>query len=366
MLALKNLNRNKIRTFLTLVGVTIGVAMLVSITSYSDSIKDQFQQAVTKSFDIVVQSENASSPLASRLTEAEYQQLAAVNGVATSAGIVIGAIKTPKIPYFILTGTSSIEPLLGNLSLIGGRLMQPGKNEVLLGQRALNRFGHQIGDELVIAGGQRFAIVGSYISGTRVFDQGVLMDLDAARRLLKRENNLNLVLLRVAAGHRPRAVMSKIKSNLPHLAAARSSNLLSGFRFFVVMDKISWGLSAIALILSGVFVINTLIMSVAERTREIGILMAVGWSRGMIVQTIFLESLIICCAGGLLGMLSGWLLLWAFSQSGMMMVDWATPAISLKTMGYAMGLTLGMGVASAIYPAYVATRLTPAQALRVE
>jgi putative ABC transport system permease protein len=366
MLALKNLRRRKLRTALTLLGVGMGIASLVTISGYSRSLKDQIQQTVIKRFDLVVQSKGASSPMASRLEMPEYQNLFNVEGISEVAGIVIGAVKTDNTPYFIVAGTTSYDPLAGNLRLIAGRLPLMGSDEILLGQTAARRFKAGVGDRVSLSHEGHFTVAGIFDAGSRLFNQGAVMGLDSAQRLLNRPANLNLALIRTKGKSGVKRIIAGIQKHQPHLSVLKSRNLLGEIRLFIVVDKITVGLSAIALIISTIFVINTLAMAVIERTKEIGVLMAIGWSRGMIVRTLFAESMLICTLGGGLGILGGWLLLWGFSRSHVTGLDWSAATLPLHIVLMAMALSVLLGVISAVYPAFVASRLTPAQALRAE
>jgi len=367
MLSVKNLLRNKIRAFLTMLGVALGIALFVSVTSYSDNLKSQLQDAVTKNFDLVIQSKGAPSPIASRLIPSEYQQISKVEGVKDLTPIVIGVIKTKQTPYFLVVGTSSIEPLLNSMSMIEGRLFQPGKKELLLGRRALKGLHLKINETIELAENEKFLIAGTFITGSRLLDKGAIFNLPPAMRLLKHGEDVNLVLVRIAEGYQPEKIKKAILKKMPSLSIMKSRDLLSEIRLFQVVESFSWGISAIALIIACIFVMNTLMMSVYERTKEIGILMALGWSRWMITRTIFAESIIVCVAGGLFGNLFSFVLIYIFSVSNIAGFDWWTFAgLSPTIIMHSILLALILGVVGAIHPAIVASRLSPAQAIRYE
>ena len=366
MLPVKNLLRNKIRSALTMLGVGLGVALFVSVTAFSQNLKSQLQNAITKDFDLIIQSKGASSPLASRLTPAEYRQLKKIEGIDALPTLVIGAIKTPDTPYFLIAGISSLEPLLNSLGLIDGRLFHPKKNEILMGRRAMKRWNLKLNQKISLSDSEQFIIVGTYVTGSRIFDKGAVLSLSAAKRLLKREENVNLALAHIAPGYQPEKVMAAIQNSIPGVSVLKSKDILSEIRLFQVVDQFAWSLSSIALIIACVFVINTLMMSIYERTKEIGILMAVGWSRWMITRIIFSESIILCLLGGIFGDLIGLLFIFIFSISDITGLDWTSATLSPAIIVHSFALTLLLGLVSAIHPALVASRLSPAQAIRYE
>ena len=125
------------------------------------------------------------------------------------------------------------------------------------------------------------------------------------------------------------------------------------------------GTSAIAVLLSSLGLLNTMLMSVIERTRELGILRAVGWSRPLIVRLILGESILLSLSGVLLGTTLAWgtvLILSRYSFTQTLVPSGLTPTAA--AVGAAVGLLAG--IAGAAYPAYRATGVDPTEALRYE
>ena len=125
------------------------------------------------------------------------------------------------------------------------------------------------------------------------------------------------------------------------------------------------GTSAIAIFLSSLGVLNTMLMSVTERTRELGILRAIGWSRSLIVRMILGESLMLCVAGVVLGTAFAWVsvLILATCPFTRTLVP---PGLSLTAVVVGAAVGVLAGIAGAAYPAYRATGVDPTEALRYE
>jgi putative ABC transport system permease protein len=365
-LATKNLLCNRIRSALTLLGVTMGITAFVSVTSYSQNLKGQLQNIITNRFDLVVQAKGSTNPFLSRIRSADYEKLRAIVGIDDVPAVIIGAIEHERNPYLIVGGISSIEPLLSNIAVVEGRLFDLDKHEIILGERSLKRLNRVINEQIVLGGNGPFTIVGSYVTGSRILDNGVLMNMQDAKSVLKRGDDINICLVRITKGYRPDAVIKKIHENIPTLSVTKSSNFIGHIRIVEAADAFARAFSYIALIICIIVVSNTLLMSIRERTREIGILMAVGWSRFMIMKTILVEAVILCFLAGILGNLAGLFLLWGFSLSNITGLEWAIPAISKTLLLKSLGLSVGLGIASSLYPAILASRLSPADALRFE
>ena len=120
MISLRNLIRNKLRTFLTLSGVSIGIAMYVGVTSYANNLKSELRLLFTNQYELIVQSREATSPFSSSISREVYERLSKQKGVGSAPAIILESIKISKSPYFILAGTSSIEPVLSSISLVEG------------------------------------------------------------------------------------------------------------------------------------------------------------------------------------------------------------------------------------------------------
>jgi putative ABC transport system permease protein len=128
-------------------------------------------------------------------------------------------------------------------------------------------------------------------------------------------------------------------------------------------EAMNWATSVVALLVGTFGVMNTMFMSVFERTREIGVLIALGWRRGRILRMIIYESLALCAAAGVLGILFGIGLLQAMYQTHWMKGK-LEPYMGLDLIGLAMLLAIGVGLLSGIYPALRCTRINPSIALR--
>jgi len=366
MLALRNLIRNKLRTFLTLTGVTIGVAMYVGVTTYADNLKSELKTLFTNQYELIVQGREATSPFSSRISQQEYRELSKMEGVESMPAIIIESIKIPKSPYFILAGTSSIEPVLSSISLVEGRLPDLRRREVIIGKKASLKLHWDLNAEIELGSGKPFRIVGIYATGSRLFDTGMIMSIHDAKGVLKRMDEINIAMIRLEKGYSPRRVIDYVETHFPDVSITESQDLLGQIQFVQVIDSVSRGLSLMALVIAGVFVSNTMLMAITERTREVGILMAVGWSRLMISRVIVVETIILCVMGGVAGNGAGFLMLWLLSNSNIIGLDWATAALNYKIFINSIMLSGLLGILCSIYPAAVASRLSPVQALRFE
>ena len=173
---------------MTVLGVAVGVSLFVSLTSISAGFKSQLQDIVRGySIDIVVTSKGAATPSGSRISSAEYAALLKTEGIRNLSSVIMGPIKPAWNPYFLLIGISSFESFASKLGIVEGRVFMPGKKEVLLGAAVAEKLGFHVNEQITLAGEETYTITGIYMSGGRTFDGGAIVDLQDARRILKRD-----------------------------------------------------------------------------------------------------------------------------------------------------------------------------------
>ncbi len=367
MMVLKNLTRNKLRSLLTLFGIAMGICVFFSLTAFSGGLKSQISDLFKKyKVDILVKEKDASSVMNSTISPADYLALSRLNDVADISGILLGSLKITSNKYFVIAGISAIEPLAFKLNIIEGSAPDLGKRELLVGKAAAEKYGYRPGQKIVMGKSGVYAISGIYVTGSHLFDGGAVTSIENARDILKKPDSVSVGLIRLRQGVALERFMIELETRFPSLASLKSGEVSGHSNLINAIDVVSVALSFLAVVICCLIVSNTLVMSISERIKEIGVLMAVGWSRFKIVRTIVAESLTLCALGGVLGTFIGFLILNGFSHSDIPGLNWASPTLSIAALARAMGVSLALGLASSIYPAFIAYRFKPAQAFRYE
>ena len=365
MLALKNLLRNPVRSGLTTLGVAMGIAMLVSVSDYGKGIGTQLQNAVSNRYQLILQSRGVSTPFASLVSQSDVSRVGSLDGIDEAQPVVFGSTRTDQIPFFLVIGLASRSALAGNVSLVNGRFNREDEAEIILGHNAARILQVETGDEISLQQ-YRFDVAGTFSSESNILNSAGIVGIADAQKLLNRPGQVNVILLKLDPGAGVKSVGSQLEHEFPHLQLTRSVDILGRLELFLVIEKVTTSLGLIAVLFSILIVMNTLLMSLSERRREIGILLAIGWSRTMIARTLLLESLIISLAGGVVGIATGALALRHFSQSNIPGINWSAPGLAMETLWTALVLSAVIALLSSLYPIYLSSRLSPAQILQQE
>lgn len=362
--ALRNLSRRKTRTFLTLAGVAIGVTVVVALGSLTEGFIDQFTALASGGgTDLAAMQARVADMSLSTIDEQIVRRIAAMPEVEKVSGMVIGFVSTPEVPIMLVFGLEPDSYGIRDFKVVEGRGIQ-GRGETIVGRPIADSLHKQVGDLVRIAG-RPFRVVGIYETGVGYEDAGAVIDLREAQALFEKPRQVSFLGIKLKDPNRADQVIKEIEHRFPQITVSRSSEFIENTQDIKLTRAMVAVLSSIAIIVGSVGVMNTVLMSVFERTREIGVLRAVGWRRRRILEQILSESLLLGLAGGLIGIGLG---------VGLVLLLGQTPGFggilsgSFKPVIFLQGalVALGLGAVGGIYPALRATQFQPAEALRYE
>ncbi|RLF93107.1 ABC transporter permease, partial [Thermococci archaeon] len=188
--------------------------------------------------------------------------------------------------------------------------------------------------------------------------------IDVAREVAEIDPDIiHMVRVKVEKPGTEKEVALRINLIIPDVEATTSSEQTEQISEFLgTIETMTWAISAIAAIVGGIGIMNTMLMSVIERTKEIGVFKAVGWSNNDVLKMILLEGFLLGLFGGFLGIGGGKLSTIAFAS----FLRGFQANITLALVGEAMVFAVALGVFGGIYPAYKAASIDPIDALRNE
>lgn len=360
----RNLFRRKVRSLLTIAGVAIGIAAVVSLVAMGDGFYSQMNSMLSKGgADLAVRQDKAADMTMSALDESVGQGMAAIPGVEEVSGLVMGFASAPDSPYLLVYGYDPQEYAIRHFKIIEGTKLA-GQRQAILGKGAAKNLKLRVGQSLKLFS-TSFRVVGIYETGTPFEDGGLVISLKDAQAVFKKPQQVSFFQLKLKQPERAEEIKKIVEARYPEAFAAKSAEFSESSQDVQTTRSMTWGLSLIALLVGGIGVMNTMIMSVFERTREIGVLRAVGWRRRRIILMVLQESLLLSLMGGLVGIGLGIGLIQLISSApgiGSILSGTISPGLFLQ----AMGVALALGAVGGLYPAWRASRLSPMEALRYE
>jgi putative ABC transport system permease protein len=363
-----NLKRRKARLALTVGGIAVGVATLFALLSFSAGIASALDRELAGlGAHIIVLPIGCPYSLTLSLMQGadtmEYirgeslAEFRAVDNVEIAAPAVVGRAK--------VNGT--LTPVYGTdiqIAALKGWDLETFDGAVV-GSKAASDLGLAAGDTITVSLYAPITIVVAKIlpvTGGRD-DTFVFLPLADAQAVLALEGKISAVLVRTADVSR----VSETRSTLGHMAGVQAIppnevfDTLVGILATVRQTMILIAGIAIAV---GVFTtMNTMIMSVQERRRDIGLLRAVGATRREVFTLFLYESMTVSAIGGLVGLAVGYVATLLLPRASGLGLE-ALPQYSLSFIGICLGVAIAVGTVAALYPAMLAARVQPIRALR--
>jgi putative ABC transport system permease protein len=343
------------------------VAGIVAFTAMGDGFKAGVNEyAQSTGADLLVMNDGVADPGFSRMSVEEIEQIRnhpGVEAIATACGLP-ARLPGRKSPVLVL-GRDPSERLIGAYAgprLTGELLKTP--DEAMLGKLLADDLGLSVGDTFEMID-RNFTVSGIYETNVRFEMGSAILHIDVLREQLNIPDGSAQMLFVYLSADAP------LQETMMSLAMAHSSRrwipaamFTESFDHFAMIDPFIWAISLAALIVGGIGILNTMLMSVSERTREIGMLRAFGWPRAMVLWLILREGLLTSFLGGLVGIgigIAGAETLMRLIPQGMV-----SPLYSVQLFLIAVVTAVVVGFLGGLYPAWRASRLAPAEALRYE
>jgi len=368
----RNLFQRKIRTGLSMLGVSVAVAGVVALISVSLGLKgslDHYMEASGAS--LIVFSGQAADLVFSKVTLDDVARIRAIDGVDAVSRVHFAAFrpepkgdKGPAIPAVFLFGRYPDERIMNkyNRFLKEGRLFAK-PTEIVVSRFIAETLGWTVGTKVPIYGAD-YEVVGVFDSDVAWENGGVIIHADVLGRQLGRSDSYTILFV-YAPEDAADGVRKAIETRLPHLRAVPPRDFTNHFADQLeIVDEFIALVTVIAMAIGVLGVLNTMMMSVSERTREIGTLRALGWSRRRVLGTVLVEGLLISCIGGAFGLVLGVL----GTEALIALWSKAYLVASYLPSTFVRGglVAVLVGVSAALYPAYRAANLKPVEALRYE
>jgi ABC-type lipoprotein release transport system permease subunit len=371
IMLLKNLLRRKGRTLLTILGISIGVATIIGLGALADGLEASYNAMLSGSkSDLVLSQPDAFDISYSSVDEKLEDDLAGMSEISQLSGMLQGFIQAEGIPIFFIFGYPEDSYILSRFQIIEGVAIDSREaswakgKPLLLGSAAAEALNKQAGDTIRLMDSV-YRIVGIYRTGDGFEDGGAVLKLHDAQSLLGKPNTVSLFYIQLKDTDLKDRLIRRVERRWPKLSLSSTDDYANKQILGDMLKAYVWVIAGLAIVIGGVGMTNAQLMSVFERTREIGVLRAVGWRGWRVVAMILGESIIVSLAGGLLGVGLGWFLLFSFAEFASFFGTSVTN-IRPELFIQAFGVVLTLGVVGGVYPAWRAAGLQPVEALRYE
>ena len=375
-LILKNLIRRPMRSALTIIAIAIAIGSVVSLVGVASGFEDSFRELYErKGVDIFVLRSGTTQRLNSSLPERLGEQMEKMPGVKEVIPGLVDIVVMPGTDNInvALQGWNPGTPVFDSLQVLEGRkLTTSDEKAVMLGTVLARNLNKKVGDKIqLIADGDWFEVVAVHETNNVLENGALVLPLKELQQVMDRKGQvtgysviLDEKMKKADSDLVPntRAAIEKLDKNI---SALSTKDHLKSLTEIQLIKKMAWLTAAIALLIGLFGVMNTMVMAVNERTREIGILRAVGWRPRRVMRLVLLEAVVLSVAGALVGMLGSIVLVRALTSLPML-ANVITGNIQWEYFAYGLLLSLGVGLIGGIIPARRAAKLLPTVALRQE
>lgn len=363
---LRGLMRRPVRTGLTLVGISIGIAAVVALVGISRGFEKSWETGLkARGTDMVVSNMGGAlnpKPFSTTVRDRIVQ----LPGIAEASMLFVELMSIEDAPMMMVSSRQWDSFSWRNLKLVSGRLPKDANEQVVvLGQTAAEMLKKKVGDTIQIDVSE-LTVVGIVNGGALVEDGSVIVSLEMYQKLTGNEGKINVIDVRVTPDTNEESInklCDQINKLIPEIRAVSVAQHFSNSQAYRMIQAMSWGTSLLAVLVGVLGVMNTMLMTVFERTQEICVLLALGWKRARIVSMVLLESAMLGFSGGVVGVFLG--------TMGVKLLQ-RTPAIrgllepdlSVTLLLTSVAIAVVVGVLSGLYPAWRSSRLMPSAALQ--
>ena len=367
-LILHNVATRKVRTALLAIAVALGVATVVTLGVVTYSLRHRAIAVLqTGQADFTVAQKGVSDVLYSSMDQTALSRVKATPGVRSAIGVFITTTKlNADNPLFIKIGIQPQDMGPFGVSVLQGRTFDPAStSEVMLGYQAAANLGKKVGDDFTIDQ-TTYKVVGLYRTGNSIGDLASMFPLASLQAFYRQAGAVTLVFVKVDPGANIDRVRGAVERDNAQLTTVRSQTEFGRVdRNLQLISAADTGSTIVALLIGAIVVGNTMLLSFFQRTREFGLLRAVGWTRRRIVALVIGEALIVGVLGAGVGIGIS-----VLATNGLKHLSDLTgvlhPTYTAGVFARALYVAAGTTLLGGLYPALRAAWFEPLKALSRE
>jgi putative ABC transport system permease protein len=378
-ISFNNLKRRKGKMIFLVLGLFIGIATIVTLMSITESMTHDIEDRLDQygaNIVMVPRSDNLNLSYGGitmggvnyQTVEFAEERIPEIRAIEYSKNLglvapkVLGAATVKDKDVLLMGVDFETELQLKNWWHFDGTT-PTAPNELLLGSQTAATFNLTVGDTLNISG-ENFTVA-SILKPTGTSEDGIIIgDLHAFQKILDKEGKISMVEIQAFCRDCPISeLVLQIGEKFPEAkVTGLRQAMMSKMQTVEMFKTFSYGIAVLVIFIGSLLVFVTMMGSVNERTREIGIFRAIGFRRGHVMQIILLEAMVVGLVGGLLGYLGGSGIAWAALP--LVLKSGAFAGLNYSLGGVSLLLAVALSLIASLYPAQKASRLDPSEALR--
>jgi putative ABC transport system permease protein len=369
-LTFRNIRRRPLRSSLTVVAVALAVCAVVALVGISTGFRQTFLSYYEgASIDLLVVRTGSARRLTSTIDESLGDRMLRLPGVREVVPSLVDVVSFPDDGLYVVpvSGLVPESRAFIHMKTVSGRSLRKDDGRVVvLGMTLADTLGKTTGDRLEIVEDEEFEVVGVYDSSNVIENGSMVVPIQELQRLMGREEQVTGFCI-ISEDPTDQAALDQIARQVEGLekgiTARTTSEHVESLSEIQLAVAMAWLTSTVATLIGAVGMLNTMFMSIHERTLEIGLLRAVGWSRLRVISMILSESVVLSMLGAIAGTLSAVALVAVLTNM---------PAVNgliegrtrVDVIGQAFLIAIVVGLIGGLLPAISASKLAPSEALR--
>jgi len=367
--SLKNLKRRKMRTSLAILGIALGVMLITSLLFIMDGLESSITGSLELlSGNLIIQEKGSFDQTLSIVNVSLIKNLRNNTDIKVISPEIYVARTLPggAVPRFVtLIGvTDSYSEIVSSTYIKFGTFFnETDSGKIILGSKLANRLDLKVGDIFPIDSSP-FDVTGIFETNTLADVIIALIPIEDARDLRNLSaDQISVIEIKPVDPDKADEIRSYVESNFEDYEVVFPEDLMEeASEIMGTLRNTVWLVSAIAVLIGGIGIANAMLMSVMERTPEIGLLKATGWRNIDVAYSVLIEAFGIGVIGGLIGLLLGMVA----AQTAQNIIPALTVRLTLTTILESLIFGVGLSLGSGVYPAVKAARLAPIRAIRGE
>ncbi len=371
-LAFRNFGRRRFRTALTLLGVAVGIATIVALVSVAYGAKEQAVSFLSETTDFMITSK-AAGEMQAELPERLVKQIKLYAEV-DAAGPVLSQMVFINGEFAWALGITSDTYEIIYIPLKEGKAFKEGdKGKIVVGSNLADQLKLKVGESVRISAssdepGKVFVVTGILEPTGSIVDIGCYMDLKELQEIVHKRGKISMIMVKLRDPRLGESFKEKVEKRYGDLDVVEPEQISENVgKVLDMLNSVLLAIGSISLLIGGLGIMNTTMVSVLERIREIGIMKAIGAKRSHVLTIFLTEAMITSFVGGILGAIGGVILAKIASEIIPKMIGFPTPYKVFPALIFGpIALSVLLGMIAGFYPSWKGANVRPIEAIRYE